>query len=317
MRRPRAGVVGAIALLLLLVMGACGDSGDDTEENVGAGGQGEETEAEPKGNLTVASFNFGESQILANLYAKALEKEGYTVTVKDKLGAREVVFPALEKGEIDIVPEYVGTLLEFLAKPASEATADVDASLGKLNDRLKAKNLVALEPADAIDANAIVVTKATADKHKLTKISDLANVDDQLSFGGPPECPTRPLCLLGLKDKYGLEFKKVEKLDVGGPITREALTKGSIDVALLFSSDGAISKQGLVVLEDDKGLQPAENVVPVVRSDKVDDDLRKALNAVSSKLTTEELVKLNAAVDIDKEDPADVAERWLKENDLL
>jgi osmoprotectant transport system substrate-binding protein len=316
MRRTRAGVVGAIALLLLMVMGACGDSGDDTNGNVGASGE-ETEETQPKGNLTVASFNFSESQILANLYAKALEAKGYTVTVKDKLGAREVVFPALEKGEIDIVPEYVGTLLEFLAKPASEATADVNASLQKLRTRLEAKNLTALDPADAIDANAIVVTKATAEKHKLTKVSDLAAVDDQLTFGGPPECPTRPLCLLGLKEKYGLEFKQVEKLDVGGPITREALTRGSIDVALLFSSDGAIARQGLVALQDDKGLQPAENVVPVVRTDKVDDDLREALNAISEKLTTAELVKLNAAVDIDKEDAADVAERWLKENDLL
>lgn len=316
MRRDRAGVVGAIVLLLLMVMGACGDSGDDTENNVGASGDATEEEA-PKGTLTVASFNFSESQILANLYAKALEAKGYTVTVKDKLGAREVVFPALEKGEIDIVPEYVGTLLEFLAKPATEATADVDASIKKLRTRLEAKKLSALEPADAIDANAIVVTKATADKHKLTKISDLAAVDDQLTFGGPPECPTRPLCLLGLKEKYGLEFKRVEKLDVGGPITREALTRGSIDVALLFSSDGAIVKQGLVALQDDRGLQPAENVVPVVRTDKLDDDVRATLNAVSEKLTTAELVELNAAVDIDKEDAADVAERWLKENDLL
>ncbi len=302
----RRAVRATVLVLALLTAGACAETEDIPV-------QAPQPAAKNK-TVAVASFDFAESEIVANLYAGALRQQGYTVDLRPHLGKREIVLPALEKGEVHLVPEYVGTLLEQLAKPASEASSDLDASLAKLRDRLKPKGLTALQPAEAFDANAIVVTRATADKHNLKKVSDLAQVDDQLTFGGPPECPERPLCLLGLKEKYGLEFKQVERLDAGGPITREALKGGRIDVALLFSSDGSITKERFVVLQDDKGLQPAENIVPVIRTDVLDADIERALNAVSEKLTTDELIRLNAAVDIDKEDPADVAEQWLADN---
>jgi osmoprotectant transport system substrate-binding protein len=130
-------------------------------------------------------------------------------------------------------------------------------------------------------------------------------------MGGPPECPTRPLCLVGYKAKYGLEFKEFKPLDVTGPVTKKALTDGDIDVALLLSSD---VPQGTVILEDDKGLQPAENLIPVIRTDKVTDEIRDILNAVSEKLTLEELVELNQeAASDEKPDPADLAEAWVEE----
>ena len=248
------------------------------------------------------------------MYAKMLEHHGYHVTLRPNLGKFEVVQPALEKGEIDLLPEYIGTLLEYL-EPGS-ATADTLGSADKLRQLLEKKHLTALKPAPAEDANALVVTQKTAEEKKLTKISDLAGSAKEMVLGGPPECPTRPLCLRGFKNTYGLDFKEFKPLDSGGPLTKEALEKGDIDVAVLFSSDGAIAARHFVVLEDDKNLQPAENIIPVIRVDKVDPELEKALTELSDKLTTEQLSELNKRVDIDREDPAHVAEAWLKEQGL-
>lgn len=307
-------LIGVLAVLALLVAG-CGSDDSPTVVDEGAGTT--TTQAVQKGKVVIGSTNFNEQLIVANLYAGALEKAGYQVTVRGNLGAREIVEPALAKGEIDVMAEYVGTALEYLNKGAGEASSDLDASLAKLRERFAAKNITVLEPAPAVDANAIVVTQKTATEKSLEKISDLAAIDDELVFGGPPECPTRPLCLKGLQTTYGLSFKSFKPLDVGGPLTKAALEKGDIDVALLFSSDGAIAARGFVALDDDKRLQPAENVVPVVRTEIVDDDLTKTLNAVSAKLTTAELSKLNKQVDVDRKDPAEVAEAWLREQGLL
>lgn len=309
--RPRLLRVLVLPVLLLTVLAACGDDDEASPTNTGAGTD------EDRPAITVASFNFPESEILAHMYASALEANGYDVTVRANLGNRELVLPALENGEVDVVPEYVGTLLETLSEGAGEATSDVDESMSKLQDRLDERGLVALEPAEAFDANAIVVTQETAQEHGLTTISDLQDVDDQLVFGGPPECPQRPLCLIGLRDVYGLEFADVKQLDAGGPITREALKKGEIDVGLLFSSDGAIEREGFVVLEDDKGLQPAENVVPVLREEVATDEVRDILNEVSAGLSTDDLIELNARVSLDKEDADAVAEAYLREEGIV
>ena len=294
----RSSIAVALAVIALL-FAACGD--DDNDSGTAASGD--------KGSLTIAGSDFGEQDIVANIYAVALRAKGYKVTVKPHLGKRETVQPALQSGDVDLMAEYVGSLLEYL-QPGS-ATPDRDASVTKLRELLKAKNLTALDPAGAYDANALVVTKATADKYKLKKTSDLTSVASQLTFGGPPECPTRPLCAPGYKSKYGIDFKSFKPLDVAGPITKKALADGDIDVALLLSSD---LPEGTVLLEDDKGLQPAENLIPVIRTDKVDDDITEALNAVSEKLTVEELAELNLkAASPDKPDPADIAEEWAEE----
>lgn len=307
--RPRLLRLLVLPVLLLTALAACGDDDEASDTGTGAG--------DDRPAITVASFNFPESETLAHMYAQALEANGFDVTVRANLGNRELVLPALESGEIDLVPEYVGTLLETLSEGAGEATADVDESLSKLRDRLDERGLVALEPAEAFDANAIVVTEETAEEHNLETISDLAEVDDQLVFGGPPECPQRPLCLIGLRDLYGLEFSDVKQLDAGGPITREALKNGEIDVGLLFSSDGAIEREGFVVLEDDKGLQPAENVIPVIREEVLTDEIRDVLNEVSAGLSTDDLIELNARVSLDKEDADAAAEAYLREQGIL
>ncbi len=308
MRAPRRSAVAVFTLLLALVATSCGGS-----EEKGAGGAAPTT-AKPKGEIVIGSTDFTEQLIVSNMYAKMLEHHGYHVTLRPNLGKREVVLPALEKGEIDLLPEYIGTLLEYL-EPGS-ATADTLASADHLRDLLEKKKLTALKPAPAEDANALVVTKKTAEEKKLAKISDLAGSAKEMVLGGPPECPTRPLCLLGFKNTYGLDFKEFKPLDTGGPLTKEALEKGDIDVAVLFSSDGAIAARHFVVLEDDKNLQPAENVIPVIREEKLDPELDKALTELSDKLTTEQLSELNKRVDVDREDPAEVAEAWLKEQGL-
>ena len=172
-----------------------------------------------------------------------------------------------------------------------------------------------LDYAPAQDKNGFAVTQATADSLGLEKVSDLAAVNGTLVLGGPPECPEREFCLKGLESVYGLDFAEFKPLDAGGPITVAALEGNEIQVGLMFTSDGTILAKGFVLLEDDKALQPAENLAPAVRSEIVDaygDDLVTALNAVSLKLTTTELISLNKLVGIDGEDPETVVAEWLK-----
>jgi osmoprotectant transport system substrate-binding protein len=262
-----------------------------------------------KGTITVAGFNFSEGSILANIYGKALAKKGWTVKYKLALGAREVVEPALEKGDIDLYPGYAATETVFLK---GTATADATQTVATLNGILAPKNLKALTPSAAQDENAFVMTKDGAAKFgNPTKLSDLVAKNGQVTLGGPPECPTRPFCEKGLMDKYGLTFKSFRALDAGGPLTKAALDHGDIDLGLVFSSDGAIKAKGYVTLADDKGLQNADNVTPIVRTATVNSDAQAVLNDVSSKLDTATLADLNKQVDIDKSDPDQVAQSWL------
>jgi osmoprotectant transport system substrate-binding protein len=311
MRLRRSGAVGAIVLVMAMVAAACG-SGDSA--NISSSTTVAKT-------ITIGSFNFGESEILANMYKGVLEKAGFTVTMKAKLGNREVVEPALESGQVDLVPEYIGTSLEFLlkkdGKTAGEASGDADATWNKLKTEYKTKNITVLDYSPAADQNAFVVTKATADTNNLKKTSDLAPVAASMVLGGPAECPERPFCQPGLEKTYGLKFKSFKSLDAGGPLTKSALDSGAIQVGLLFSSDGSIAAKGYVVLEDDKHLQTADNVVPVLRSDKASDKAVQELNKVSAALTSDKLAALNKQVDVDKADPAEVATTFLKDNKLI
>lgn len=303
MRTSRKGVIGATLVAFALVAAACG-SGDDASE--------------PKDGptITVGSFSFGESVILAQIYAQALETNGYAVDLsKLEAGSREIVKPAIESGEIDLVPEYVGSALEvgFGGEPSS----DTDETLALLRTAFAASGVAVLDAAPAQDKNGIVVTQALADELSLSKISDLADHAADLVFGGPPECPTRPRCLIGLDDTYGLVFSEFKALDGGGPLTVAALEGGEIDVALLFTTDGVIAAKGFVLLDDDGGLQPAENIVPVIRQEILDaygDGLSDLLNDVSAKITTEELTEMNRRFGSDLIDADVVAKEWLDAN---
>jgi len=291
------------ALAVALVGGACGKS-NDTKTSTGA----------KKPSIIIGAFGFTESELLADIYAGALRKDGFTVTVRAKLGPREIVIPALERGDIDMVPEYLGNALAVLSPSSPQPGDDVAATLTKLRAYFAPKQITVLEPSDAADGDSTGVTKETADKYSLRKISDLAPVASQLVLGGPPECVTRITCKLGLEQVYGLHFKDFKSLDAGGNLTKTALSNGDIQVARLFSSDSSVKAKGYVILEDDKHIQPVGNIVPVLRKAKNSAAVTAAINAVSKKLTTADLIDMNARTDVDKADPATVAAAWLKDN---
>ena len=300
---------------------AATEAGSDeaADASEGAAGGGDDAAAAPQGEgeLVVGSTNFDEQELVAEMYALALEQAGFTVERRYQLGAREVVLPALESGEIDVYPEYVGTALEFLNDGAGEATADTEATTELLREAFAERGVDVLEPAEAQDKNALVVTPETAEEYGLESVSDLADVAGELVLGGPPECPERPLCLPGYEETYGLEFAEFRALDAGGPITIEALESGEIDVALLFSTDGVIAANEWVLLEDDGGLQPAENIVPVIRTEVNDEAATAALDGVSEVLTTEAVTEMIRRIRLDAEDPADVAAEFLAEEGVV
>jgi osmoprotectant transport system substrate-binding protein len=197
------------------------------------------------GKLVIGAANFSESTTLANIYADALNAAGFEASVKP-VTSREVYEPALEKGDLDVFPEYVGTLTEFLNKKvngkdaAAKASNELDPTVTALKALAGPLGLTVYTPAAADDKNAFAVTKKFATDNKLTKLSDLKNVKD-LVLGGPAECPTRPFCQAGLEKTYGITFKSFKSLDAGGPLTKGALKDGTIQVGLVFSSDGSIS----------------------------------------------------------------------------
>jgi osmoprotectant transport system substrate-binding protein len=270
-----------------------------------------------KGTITVAGFNFPESSVLAELYGQALAHDGYTVNYKLLLGTREVVAPAIKSGQIDLYPGYAATELEFYNSGAGEANGDATATTAKLNSHLSSLNLVALTPSAAVDQNAFAVTKATQAKYSLTKLSDLTSIGDQLVLGAGPECPTRPFCQPGLKTTYGINFKAFKALDTDGPLTRAAFKNGTIQVGLVFSSDSDLNQLGLVVLQDDKHLENADNVVPIVRSSVATSEVTTVLNKVSAGLTTADLVTMNGQVELLHQDADAVAAAYLQQHNFF
>lgn len=310
MRRPRSYVLGAALLAFGLVLGACGSGGDDTSTDPGG------TEPESKGSITVGSDGFYEAQIVGAMYALALEAAGYDVTSQLDLDSREVRLPAMESGEIDVAPEYIATLLSVLDPDSGGATTPEEGAEA-LAPLLEDMGLELLEPSTAVDVNAFVVTQETADEFGLSSVSDLAAAAGDLTLGAPSECPKRPYCIPGLKDVYGVDFGDNFKPLEYGAATVQSLEAGAIDVALLFSTDPLITQKGLVLLEDDKHLQQADNITPLIRSEVLTDEIAELLNAISAALTTDNITPLNARVLVDQEDPEDVARDFLEENGLL
>jgi osmoprotectant transport system substrate-binding protein len=270
-----------------------------------------------KGTITVAGFNFPESSVLANLYGQALAHDGYTVNYKLNLGTRKVIAPALQSSQIDLYPGYAASELEYYNNAAGEATADPVATTAKLNTYLAKINAEALTPSAAFDGNAYAVTKATATKYNLTKLSDLTPIAGQLVFGAGPECPTYKFCLPGLMSVYGLHFKQTLTLDTDGPATRAAFKNGSIQVGLVFSSDADLNALGLVVLQDDMHMIAADNVVPVIRTAITTDEVKNVLNKVDAGLTTTDLVTMNGQVELLHQDADAVATAYLQQHNYF
>ena len=311
--KPRAALIAACTGLMV-ALSACTSSSGHVSSPAG------KSVDRPGAVITVGSFDFPENVVLAEIYGQALAADNFPVRVMANLGPRELVDPALMDGLVQLVPEYAGSALDFISLGRLSATSDAAAANRALAGSVAGRGLIAARPAPAQDANAIVVTAATAARYGLRSIADLARMAPGLIFGGPPECPGRAYCLRGLQQVYGLHFKAFIPLDAGGPLTLQALDAGDIGAALLFTTDPGITARHLVVLADDRGLQPAENITPLVRRDVIvryGPNLLAALNKVSALLDTGTLRALDAQVELDGQGPRSVARAWLRAHRLI
>jgi osmoprotectant transport system substrate-binding protein len=266
------------------------------------------------GNVTVkiGSDGFDEARVVAEVYAQALEAAGFTVDRTGiGAGARAVTKAALESGEINLKPEYIGS---GLVAYGGESTGDPDTNRTRLQEKLTPLNITVLSYTPGQDQNAFVVTQATADKYG-TKLSQYKEVQNELKWGLATDCPTNPVCAAALKSAYGLEPTDVTLLSACDTPMADALKNGTIDVAELCSTQPDIIANGWVVLEDDAKTQPADNIAPLVRNDLLSavdrTKFEKALNDVSAKIDTPTLAQLYYSVAIEKKDLGDVASEWL------
>jgi osmoprotectant transport system substrate-binding protein len=304
----RARVLAVAVMLALVGAAGCTSSGPDVSRQSGAGA---------KGTIVVGvSGAFTENQLVAEMYADVLEHAGYTVERQFDLRSREVSQNAIESGQIDLKPEYLSSLLLFLDANADPSDIPADVAV---EDRtlLASRGVDVLTPSRAQDTNTFVANAQTAARFGLTTMTSLATQASHLTLGGPPECPQRPFCLTGLKNTYGILFDDFRPLDAGGPQTVEALKNDDVQVALLFSTDPSIDANGFVPLVDDRHLQNAENITPVIRADKLNDQVRAVLDAVSAQLTTEDVTALVGKVVLDGEDVPSVAKDFLTAKGVL
>jgi osmoprotectant transport system substrate-binding protein len=268
--------------------------------------------------VVVASFNFDESELLAEIYAQALEAEGIAVRRELRLGPRELVAPALQQGLVDLVPEYVGSVTAWLGGDDVDLT-DEEVAERALRRAAARWDLEALQTSRAENPNTLAVTRSLALVHRLSDISDLGSIAATLTIGGPAECPRRPYCLPGLRATYGLRFDRFVTVD-GTDRVVQALREGVVDVAVMFRTDGALADPDLISLGDDRGLNPSERVVPLVRTSALDEhgpELRKVVDAVSRRLTTSMLRFLNWRVSVAGNDAASEARGWLLRQGLI
>jgi osmoprotectant transport system substrate-binding protein len=308
-RRAVLGLAAGISAVLTL--SACAGGGNPLETPTGSAPAAEGSSTP----VVVGSADFPESQTIAEIYAGALNAAGIEATTKLSIGTREIYVRALQDGSIDLIPDYSGNLLGYL-DPAN-TVVEADQILAALPEKLP-EGLGVLEAAEAQNKDAMVVTAATAEEYGLTSITDLAEVCGELTLGAPAEFAERPYGLPGLKEKYGCEFKSFEPInDGGGAITLQALISDQIQVADIFTTTPSIEDNGLVVLEDPENNWLAQQVLPLVKEDRIDDAAAEALNRVSGMLTTEDLISLNRAVSGDqKQNPKDAAADWLREKGI-
>jgi osmoprotectant transport system substrate-binding protein len=297
----KRSILTALACASVLALSACGGGGGDPLSGGGnaAGSEGSQ--------VIVGSADFTESQLIGSIYSQALQAAGIKTKEQFNIGSREVYIQALKDGSIDLVPEYTGALLSYLDPKSTAATPEAVSS--ELATKLPS-GIGMLTPSPAEDKDVVAVTQATADKYQLKTISDLKPVAGELVLGGPPEWKTRTQGVAGLRDVYGLNFKDFVSLDAGGTLTMTALTNGQIQAGDLFSTDPGLHANHLVALEDDKNLFAAENVVPLIKSAKQNDQIKKTLDAVSAKLTTDDLITMNADA-ANGTNLADIAKKWL------
>ncbi|MET7278273.1 ABC transporter substrate-binding protein [Kribbella sp. NPDC005582] len=308
----RTFIRSAIAASAVFALAACG-GGNGGDPLAGGGDAGGGDAPAKVDSITVGSANFAESQVLAEIYGQALEAKGIKVTKKLNIGAREVYMAAIQDKSIDLLPEYTGATLVYFKKDATENEAE---AVYKAIPGVLPKGLEVLDKSPAADEDAIVVTKATADKYNLKSIADLKAVGKDLVAGGGPEFKTRKAGVAGMKEVYGVEFKEFKSLDPGGPLSLKALLDNTVQVTQFFTTQSVIKDNNLVVLEDPQHIHLPNNIVPLIRTDHKSPDVASTLNAVQAKLTTEGLTDLVKRIDSGKESADAVAKDWLSKNPL-
>lgn len=320
MRHPvfrRTFAIAAALVALALAVAGCGSSGSSKSAS------GTSASSSSGGKVVIGSADFSESEVMANLYAVLLQNAGYTTEIKT-VTTREIYEPALENGQIDLVPDYAATFTEFLNHKANGpnaptlATSNKDTTLVQLNKLAKPRGLTALEPSDAADQNAFAVTKDFAAKHNLKTLSDLGKSKLPVRVAAPAECAQREFCAGALKDKYGINVTRFDPFDFDSVPGKKAVQDGNDDVVEVATDDGTLDQFNLVILDDDMHVQLADNLVPIVGKKYADDaKLAAALNKLAPVLTSSDLGKLDAQVDNEKQKPGDVAKAYLVNKGLV
>jgi len=326
----------AVLLPFALVAAACGDDDDDGTDTGAAtteagseettttadGGGGDAacssaTAPDDAPEIVIGAQDFGESKFMAELYKQCFEAAGYSVSIQELGGFRDLEVSAFESGDINFAPEYAASMLEFLNGDETEATGDVDETLGFLEPRLEEISLVALAASDAVDTNSFVVTQETSDELGLTSLSDLAGNEGALTLGAPEDCTTNPFCIPGLLEVYGVDLSGgFVALDTA--VIADALDAGEIDIALLFSTDSRIATNGWVLLEDDQSMLSADNILPIATAEIAEvEGLAELADVVSATLTTENVTEMNRRFDVDTEDADVIAADFLSEQGLV
>ncbi|MFC5803000.1 ABC transporter substrate-binding protein [Streptomyces formicae] len=315
------GVVGLVGSLA-----ACGGGSLEQEKGGSAGTGGKKTSGAEKGTLVVGAAAFTESKVLAELYAQVLGGAGYRTSVTT-VKNRELYEPSLEKGEIDVVPEYAATIAEFLnakvngpkapeEKPV--ASSDVAATVAGLQKLAEPLGLKVLPAGEAVDQNAFAVSKEFAEKNKLKTLSDLGKSKLKVKIAAGDECEVRPFCAPGLKKAYGIDVAGVDPKGVGTPQAKQAVKDGEDQLVLTTTTDATLESFGLVLLEDDKKLQNADNVLPVLNAEDAGaQEIADVLGKLTGTLTTQDLVELNRKVDAERAKPQDVAREYLATKGLI
>jgi osmoprotectant transport system substrate-binding protein len=304
----------AAALVSTLALSAASCAGDDLAKN--------DSGNSDKGTVTLSGQSFDEAALVASMYEQLLEKEGYTVEPK-LVKSRDQYLGELTKGNIDIVPEYTGGIIDLLNTLENGAdadpltTPDAQESIDAAKSLLEKNNVTLLNPSEATDTNAFFVTKEYSESNGVTKLSDLEG--KSVVLAGAPDCEGRTDCEGGLTKTYGIDVTKVIPTGFGGAATYKSVLDDESQLGLTATTDGSLDSQGLVLLEDDKKIQPAQNLVPAINSDWLadHDDVEGVLNDLMSTLTTADLAELNNRVSVDREKAADVAKEYLTEKGLL
>jgi osmoprotectant transport system substrate-binding protein len=311
-------------VVALLAAAACGGESLEDSGDEGNGSGGDTGSGGDKGSLTVSGQNFTEMEIMAEMYSQVLENAGYDVTIK-LVTTRDVYIKEMKAGKVDVVPEYLAGITDQLQAQVNGEDApivssnSVDETLAALEELAPEYGITMLEPSEATDQNAYAVTQEYADENDLTTLSDLGALGEPIKLAAHADCEGRDDCEKGLREVYGIDIEEVVPLGFGTSQTKDALAEGEVQLGQTGTTDGSLEDLGLVLLEDDKGLQPAQNLIPAVRTEFLDEnpDVAEVLNELSATLTTDQLADLNAAVDINREKAEDVAAGYLEEQGLV